>query len=106
MTKPQKWPNDSTDGTIRVKLPQRAEALVVHNDGVNFWVTTHRDDDDWWWANPNHCDFMNRLLERTPDSWDGEESAEWIVEQYVKELERRVLESGGSLEKYPDDTKG
>lgn len=46
------------------------------------------------------AELVERLQLGMPESWDGEESGEWIVEQYVRELERRVLALGGSLEKY------
>jgi len=47
--------------------------------------------------------WVNNLLKRTPESWDGDASAEYIVGEYLHELERRVLAFGGSLEKHPED---
>lgn len=47
-------------------------------------------------------EFINELLSGAPESWDGDEAAEAIAVAYVRELERRVLATGGTLERWPD----
>jgi hypothetical protein len=49
--------------------------------------------------------WVNNLLKRIPESWDGEGSPESIVSEYLHELERRVLALGGSLEKHDEATR-
>jgi hypothetical protein len=53
----------------------------------------------------DQADYVNRLMEASsiPESWDGEESADYILERYLLELERRVLALGGSLEAWPEE---
>lgn len=41
-----------------------------------------------------------------PESWDGDASAESLIIDYVRVLERRVLALGGSLERHPEDGDG
>lgn len=41
-----------------------------------------------------------------PESWDGDAAAESLIVDYVRELERRVLALGGSLERVPEDADG
>lgn len=53
-----------------------------------------------------HSDFINEILKNTPDSWDGEESGEWIAVQYVRALEERVVRLGGTLEKWEGGDEG
>jgi hypothetical protein len=48
----------------------------------------------------DQVELINRLMLNIPESWDGDESGDWIVEQYVREIERRLLAFGGSLEKW------
>lgn len=50
-----------------------------------------------------HDDFVNDLLAHTPDSWDDDAAAESIALDYVRELERRVTERGGTLERWAED---
>jgi hypothetical protein len=50
----------------------------------------------------DHDEFVNSILEQAPDSWDGDEPAERIAVWYVREMERRVMASGGTLERYSD----
>jgi hypothetical protein len=50
---------------------------------------------------PEHQDFVNEILLLAPDSWDDDAAAESIAVAYVRELERRVLALGGSLERWP-----
>lgn len=59
--------------------------------------------DNEWWAEPNHQEFVNDLLKDAPESWDGDAAIESIAIDYVRELERRVVALGGSLERWPDD---
>lgn len=49
--------------------------------------------------------WINDLLKRTPASWDSDLSPECIVNDYLHELERRVLALGGSLEKHDEATR-
>jgi hypothetical protein len=56
-----------------------------------------------WWAEPNHQEFVNDLLSDAPESWGDDVAAEAIALAYVRELERRVVALGGSLERWPDD---
>ena len=50
-----------------------------------------------------HDDLINDLMLQMPDSWDGDEAAETLVVQYVREIERRLLAAGGSLERWPEE---
>lgn len=52
---------------------------------------------------PEHQEFVNQLLSNTPESWDGDEAAEWIATEYVRELERRVVALGGTLERWTEE---
>jgi hypothetical protein len=38
-----------------------------------------------------------------PESWDDDAAAESICVDYVREIERRLLALGGSLERCPED---
>lgn len=40
-----------------------------------------------------------------PRSWDGEDSPEYILKHYLLTLERRVVQLGGSLERWADESK-
>jgi hypothetical protein len=51
-------------------------------------------------------EFINKIMENIPDSWDGEESGEWIVVEYVREIERRLLARGGTLERWEGNDEG
>jgi hypothetical protein len=64
-------------------------------------IVEHRPSDEE--AAYPHQQFVDDLLLNTPDSWDGDEGAEYIAVEYVRELERRVLKLGGTLERWPDD---
>lgn len=55
-----------------------------------------------WVFEPNHQKFVEEILERAPDSWDGEESADYIAVAYVRALEARVVGLGGSLDKWAE----
>jgi hypothetical protein len=48
-------------------------------------------------------EFVNDILSGTPDSWDSDDGAESIAVAYVRELERRVIALGGSLERWTED---
>lgn len=50
-----------------------------------------------------HQQFVNDLLENAPESWDGEDAAESIAVAYVRALEERVVQLGGTTERWPDD---
>ncbi len=49
-----------------------------------------------------HEDMVQELMTNMPESWDGDESAEALVIEYVHQLEIRLDELGGSLERYPE----
>lgn len=72
-------------------------------------VTTPRNPQrDWLGRTPDeaeaeHTDFVNQILLATPDSWDDDAAATHIAVEYVRELERRVLAGGGSLERWLDE---
>lgn len=57
----------------------------------------------WDGDEAGYDDWVNDLLKNSPESWDGDEAAEWIVGAYLHELERRVLALGGSLERRLDE---
>ena len=48
-------------------------------------------------------DLIERLCEGIPESWDGEESADWILVNYVRTIESRLLSRGGTLEQWEGD---
>lgn len=48
-------------------------------------------------------DAIDDILSGAPESWDCDEAAESIAVDYVRELERRVLASGGTLERWGCD---
>lgn len=50
-----------------------------------------------------HDDFIDDLMLQMPDSWDGDEGAETLVVQYVREIERRLIAAGGSLARWPEE---
>jgi hypothetical protein len=39
-----------------------------------------------------------------PESWDGDDSPEHVVFAYVREIERRLIALGGSLERGAEET--
>ncbi len=59
--------------------------------------------DQEWWAEPNHQEFVNKILSKAPESWDADEAAESIAVDYVQTLESRLIALGGSLERWPED---
>jgi hypothetical protein len=59
--------------------------------------------DQEWWAEPNHQEFVDKILQGAPESWDGDEASESIALDYVRELEARVQRLGGSLDRWPED---
>ena len=50
-----------------------------------------------------HDDMIERLMSGMPQSWDGDDAAEHICVEYVREIERRLVALGGSLERWPSD---
>ena len=51
-----------------------------------------------------HDQFIEALQSNIPQGWESSEgSAESIVLEYVREIERRLQALGGSLERYPED---
>lgn len=42
---------------------------------------------------------IDKLLSNIPESWDGEDAAEAIVVDYVREIERRLIALGGTCER-------
>jgi len=59
--------------------------------------------DEFCSFHPDHQEFVNKILEQAPDSWDDDAAADHIAVEYVRELERRVLAAGGTLERWPDE---
>lgn len=52
-----------------------------------------------------HDAFIEDLQRNIPQEWEASEgSAESIVIEYVREIERRLLALGGSLDRCPEDT--
>jgi hypothetical protein len=45
-------------------------------------------------------EFINELLRNAPESWDDDASAEHVAVEYVRALEERVTQLGGTLEKW------
>jgi len=51
-----------------------------------------------------HDDLIEKLLLNIPEEWESSEgSAESIVVDYVREIERRLLALGGSLARWPEE---
>lgn len=51
-----------------------------------------------------HDDLIDELQRNIPHEWEASEgSAESIVVDYVREIERRLLALGGSLDRWPGD---
>jgi hypothetical protein len=48
-------------------------------------------------------ELVERLMAGMPESWDDDAAAESICVDYVREIERRLLALGGSLERCPED---
>lgn len=46
---------------------------------------------------PEHQEFVNDLLEHTPESWDADGDAESIALAYLRHLEDEVKRLGGCL---------
>lgn len=50
-----------------------------------------------------HDNLIDELQRNIPQEWEASEgSAESIVVDYVREIERRVLALGGSLDRHPE----
>jgi hypothetical protein len=88
-------------------------ALSFRHDGVDWWLRFEALHSAWspfadadlavtahdalvadvraarlaWWEHPEHQDFVNELLDRAPESYDGDEAAEAIAIRYVRDLE-------------------
>jgi hypothetical protein len=60
----------------------------------------HECDDRRWKAHEE--DWANGVLHDCPDSWDGDEGAEYIALSYVATLEARLDAAGISREKWGD----
>jgi isocitrate dehydrogenase kinase/phosphatase len=53
-----------------------------------------------------HDDLIEELQRNIPQEWEASEgSAESIVVEYVREIERRLVALGGSLERWPEGTE-
>lgn len=51
-------------------------------------------------------DLIEELQRNIPQEWESSEgSAESIVVDYVREIERRLIALGGSLERWPEDAE-
>jgi hypothetical protein len=50
-----------------------------------------------------HDDLIEKLMSGMPDSWNGDDSAEPCCVDYVREIERRLIAAGGSLERRPEE---
>lgn len=51
-----------------------------------------------------HDTLIEDLMRNIPEGWGSSEgSAESIVVDYVREIERRLLAAGGSLERWPEE---
>lgn len=51
-------------------------------------------------------DLIEELQRNIPQGWEASEgSAESIVVDYVREIERRLIALGGSLERWPEDAE-
>ena len=51
-----------------------------------------------------HDNLIDELQRNIPEEWEASEgSAESIVIDYVREIERRLLALGGSLDRYPEE---
>jgi hypothetical protein len=50
-----------------------------------------------------HDDLIEKLMANMPEDWDIDASPETICVSYVRELERRLLAAGGSLDRWPGD---
>ena len=48
-------------------------------------------------------DLIERLCQGIPESWDGEDSADSILVDYVRTIESRLLARGGTLEQWEGD---
>jgi hypothetical protein len=52
-----------------------------------------------------HDDLIGELQRNIPEEWEASEgSAESIVVDYVREIERRLIAFGGSLERWPGES--
>jgi hypothetical protein len=51
----------------------------------------------------SHDDLIEQLMSGIPESWDGDGSAESIVVEYMREIERRLVAARGSLERWPEE---
>jgi hypothetical protein len=52
-----------------------------------------------------HDDLIEELQRNIPQDWEASEgSAESIVVDYVREIERRLIALGGSLERWPGES--
>jgi hypothetical protein len=55
----------------------------------------------------NYDDLIEQLQSNIPESWGASEgSAESICIDYMREIERRLIDLGGSLERWPEDEDG
>lgn len=61
--------------------------------------------DEWLAESIDHQEFVNEILNGAPESWDDDAAAEGIAIDYVRELERRVLALGGTLEKWEESDR-
>jgi hypothetical protein len=51
-----------------------------------------------------HDDLIEQLMRNISEDWGSSEgSAESIVVDYVREIERRLIAAGGSLERHPEE---
>lgn len=50
-----------------------------------------------------HDDLIEALMAEMPDTWDGDDSAEYLVTQFVKTIVRRLKQRGGSTQRWADE---
>jgi hypothetical protein len=55
---------------------------------------------EWWGSPPQHQELIDELLKNVPESWDGDDSPDSIIVAYVRALEERVRQLGGTLERW------
>jgi hypothetical protein len=53
-----------------------------------------------WWTAKKHQEFVDELLRNAPESWDDDDAAEAVAVSYVRALEERVQQLGGTTERW------
>ncbi len=67
----------------------------------NHYVDTDRLDNDASYRD-GYTDLSNEICHGIPDSWDG---TDFAVVDYVREIERRLIAAGGSIEYSTGDSR-